>query len=220
MARIDLAESFLDSEPIKLFLEFKNIADIDLMYTRIGQDLLSPMEILYYAEQPAIKVEPPDSPRTAINVNDLIRGIHKFSNCCQPYPGQASVVAALSERGVAFHRKECRDLSTRHDLGPEKLLCVNWDFKSQWQTPLKFDVRVRGKSLAASIVLLGLIPKSLEILQVENTRNRRNLPDTLISLKLNNFSEARDFFACFNTAATAIKGYGREQYRPQSIVLH
>ncbi len=214
MARVGLPETFLESEPLRLFLEFKNIADLNLMYTRIGQDLLSPMEILYYMEKPGIKAGPSSDQPLSIKVNDLIRGIHKFSNCCQPYPGQASVVAALSERGVAFHRKECRDLSTRHALEPEKLLRVDWDFNAPWQTPLKFDIRVRGKSLAASIVLLGLIPKGLEIIRVENTRDRRNLPDTLISLKLKNFSEARDFFACFKTAATGIKGYGREQYRP------
>ena len=214
MSRAGLPETFLDSEPIRLFREFKNIADQALMHTRIGQDLLSPKEILYYAENPGIKTGPSGEHPIAINIHDLVRGIHKFSNCCQPYPGQASVVAALSERGVAFHRKECRDLSTRHGLGPEKLLRVNWDFDSPWQTPLKFDVHIRGKSLAATIVLLNLIPKGLEILQVESTRNRRNLPGTLIYLKLKSFSEARDFFACFKTTATVIKGYGREQYRP------
>ncbi len=214
MARIGLSEDFLESEPIRLFLEFKNIEDIDLMYTRIGQDLLSPLEILYYAEIPGSAAKDLRNQPGAINVTDLRRGIHKFSNCCRPHPGQRSVVAALSERGVAFHHKECRNLDTRHGLGPEKLLRVNWDFASQWQTPLKFDVRVRGKSLAESIMLLGLIPKGLEILQVENARNRRNIPDTLISLVLKNFSEARDFFACFETASIAIKGYGRQLYRP------
>ncbi len=214
MNRIGLSEDFLESEPLQLFLEFKNIYDIDLMYTRIGQDLLSPLEILYYAEKPGNAAKNPGKQPGSINVPDLIRGIHKFSNCCRPYPGQHSVVAALSERGVAFHQKECRNLDTRHSLGPEKLLHVNWNFKSQWQTPLKFDVRVRGKSLADSIMLLGLIPKGMEILQVENARNRRNVPDTLISLILKSFSEARDFFACFETASISIKGYGRKLYRP------
>jgi GTP pyrophosphokinase len=188
------------------------------MYTRIGQDLLSPLEILYYAENPDSAVGAPRQQPAAITVNDLIRGIHKFSNCCQPYPGQDAVVAALSERGVAFHQTTCRNLSARHGLGPEKLLQVNWDFTSQWHAPLKFDVRVRGKSLSDSIVLLGLIPKGLEILQVENASNRRNIPDTLIALKLRNFRDAHDFFACFETASIAIKGFGRELYRPQPII--
>jgi guanosine-3',5'-bis(diphosphate) 3'-pyrophosphohydrolase len=216
--RIGLSATFLESEPILLFLEFKNIADLDLMYTRIGQDLLSPMEIFYYVGKPGTKIGLSSDHPATININDLIRGIHKFSNCCRPYPGQASVVAALSERGVAFHQKACRNLSTRHGLDSEKLLRVNWGFDSQWQTPLKFDVRIRGKSLADSIVLLSLIPKGLEILQVENTRNRRNLPDTLISLKLKDFREARDFFSCFKTASIVIKGYGRNLYRPQSTI--
>lgn len=75
-------------------------------------------------------------------------------------------------------------------------------------------MRIRGKSLAESVVMLGLIPKGLEILQVETVNNRRHVPDTLISLKLKNFGEARDFFACFKTAPVTIKGYGRELYRP------
>ena len=209
-----LPEDFLESEPLRLFLEFKNIDDIDLLYTRIGQDLLSPLEILYYMETPAGAGKPPADQSASLNVADLKRGIHKFSNCCHPHPGQHEVIAALSERGVAFHRKECRNLDIRHGLGPEKLLKVNWNFESQWQNPLKFDVRMRGKSLSESVMLLGLIPPGVEILQVENASNRRNIPDTLITLKLKNFNEARDFFACFETDSIAIKGYGRELYRP------
>ena len=33
-------------------------------------------------------------------------------------------------------------------------------------------------------------------------------------MALKNFSEARDFFACFETASIAINGYGRQLYRP------
>jgi len=218
LERGGLSETFLESEPMRLFLEFKNIDNLDQMLTRIGQDLLSPLEILYYTESRDLKTADAPPQPTFITVDDLIRGVHKFSNCCRPYPGQKEVVAALSERGVAFHQEKCRNLATRHDLGPEKLLRVNWDFTSQWRTPLEFDVRVRGKSPADSIVLLGLIPKGLEILQIENVSNRHNVPDTLISLKLRNFKEARDFFACFKTAAITISGYRRELYRPQPIV--
>lgn len=212
--RAGLAETFLDSESLRLFLEFKNIEDLGQMFTHIGQDLLSPQEILYYAESSRTKSPQPDHQPSTIRIAGLKRGIHKFSNCCRPHPGQDSIVAALSERGVAFHLQSCRSLATRHGLGPEELPRVVWDFNSQWQIPLKFDVRVRGKSLADSIMLLGLIPKGLEILQIENASNRRNIPDTLISLKLRNFKEAHDFFACFKTTAIAIKGYGRELYRP------
>jgi GTP pyrophosphokinase len=208
-----LPETFLESEPLDLFLEFKNLESRDVMFTRIGQDLLSPQEILYYAEIPGNTPQRPGATSPIITVADLKRGIHKFSNCCRPYPGQNAVVAALSERGIAFHRKECRNLSTRHGLGPEELLQVDWNFTATWQTPLKFDIRVRGKSLADSIMLLSLIPKGLEILQIESASNRRNIPDTLITLKLKNFTEARDFFACFKTASIAITGYGRELYR-------
>ncbi len=213
MARVGLPERFLESEPMGLFMEFKNIADRELLYTRIGQDLLSPKEILYYADRPNLKPAPPEEQPFEIEIDDLIRGIHKFSNCCQPYPGQSSVVAALSERGVAFHQKECRELSTRHDLGPEKLLRVKWNFKTAWRTPLKFDVRIRSKSLTASIALLSFIPKGLEILQIENNNTRRNRPETRIALKLTSFSEAHSFFTCFEPTTTAITGYGREQYR-------
>jgi len=214
LQRAGMTEAFLESEALRLFLEFKNIESLASMFTRIGQDLLSPQEILYYADIPG--QERPGSERqpSSIRIPDLKRGIHKFSNCCRPYPGQDSIVAALSERGVAFHQKTCRNLAARHGLGPEELPRVEWDFDSQWLTALKFDVRVRGKALADSIMLLSLIPAGMEILQIENTNTRRNIPDTLITLKLKNFSEARNFFACFKTASIAIKGYGRELYRP------
>lgn len=65
--------------------------------------------------------------------------------------------------------------------------------------------------------MLGLIPKGMEILAIENAPGRRSKADTLISLKLQNFREARDFFNCFKTAPTAIKGFGRELYRPHSV---
>lgn len=214
LQRAGLTETFLDSESLRLYLEFKNIDDIGQMFTHIGQDLLSPQEILYYAEGSGTKLPKSNHQLSTIRIAGLKRGIHKFSNCCRPHPGQDSIVAALSERGVAFHLQSCRSLATRHGLGPEELPRVDWDFNAQWHIPLKFNVRVRGKSLADSIMLLGLIPKGLEILQIVNTINRRNIHETLITLKLRNFKEAHDFFACFKTTAIAIKGYGRELYRP------
>jgi len=214
LQRADLSETFLESESLRLFLEFKNIDDIGQMFTHIGQDLLSTQEILYYAEGSETKSPKSNHQLSTIQIAGLKRGIHKFSNCCRPHPGQDLIVAALSERGVAFHLQSCRNLATRHGLGPEELPQVDWDFDAQWQIPLKFIVRVRGKSLADSIILLGLIPKGLEILEIVNTINRRNIHDTLITLKLRNFKEAHDFFACFKTTAIAIKGYGRELYRP------
>jgi len=214
LERAGLTETFLDSESLRLFLEFKSIDNIGQMFAHIGQDLLSPQEILYYAESPGTRSPKSDLQTGTIRIADLKRGIHKFSNCCRPHPGEDLIVAALSERGVAFHRQACRSLAARHGLGPEELPRVDWDFNSPWQIPLKFDVRVRDKSLAESIMLLGLIPKGLEILQVENVSTRRQIPDTLITLKLRNFTEAHDFFACFATASIAIKGYGRELYRP------
>ena len=105
MARIGLPQTFLESESLQLFLEFKAIDHIDRLYTRIGQDLLSPLEILYYAEQSEIETRDSVKQPNTLVVSKLIRGIHKFSNCCRPHPGQSTVVAALSERGVAFHQK-------------------------------------------------------------------------------------------------------------------
>jgi GTP diphosphokinase / guanosine-3',5'-bis(diphosphate) 3'-diphosphatase len=219
--RVGLNESCLDSDMVDLFLEFKAIPDLNSFYSRIGQDLLSARELIYYFESsdpgadmscqfssdtPKADAKAPH--RNIFVVKDIFNTVHKFSNCCHPYPGQADVVGALSERGVAFHRRECRELATRHQLDLAGLLDVRWEKDFQWETPLVFDTRVTDKSLSQTLTRLKLLPTSIRIHQIKEQNGKK--PRTSVNISLNSFKESESFFACFEPGTVAIEQFSRD----------
>ena len=217
--RMGLPVTCLESDIIRLFLEFKNIKDLSQLYTLIGQDSLSPTEIMYYFDNmettktslfiPKSRLGDISWPRYKILISSLDKGIHKFSNCCKPHPGQDNVVAALSERGVSFHRKKCLDLSTRHKVRNEKLIAVEWDFTSLWKKAMKFNVKIMGKTIYQILPLVKRAPSSIIFHSINSSTNNGPQKFSRISLSLNNFSESRSFFQCFENESLTIEQYGR-----------
>jgi GTP pyrophosphokinase len=62
-----------------------------------------------------------------------------MSNCCKPLPGDAIAGFVTRGRGLAVHRRDCKDLNHLQTLEPERVLDVQWG-----STPgERFRVQVR-----------------------------------------------------------------------------
>lgn len=217
--RVGLAESCLDTDTVDLFMEFKNLSNIEQLYTRIGQDAISPWELIYYFESVKAAPEaacqfdpqaqpsnPEDSGQDMLEIGMIYNAIHKFSNCCHPYPGQPGVVAALSERGVAIHHRECRELATRHQLDLSRTHQVRWNSAVDWKMTLRFDVLVSGNSLSQTLERLKEMPASIRIHEIEDLNGKKN--QTRIKLSLRSHRESELFFSCFDSGTVNIEKYG------------
>ena len=225
--RHGLPPSCLEDETLSLVLNFLHIKDMPALYTRIGQDTLSSKVILYYLDHlrnPSSKSPPAQESadaegaldlRNILYVSTFEKAVHKFSKCCNPYPGQEDVLAALSERGVAFHRSTCPNLNQSAKLKAHKMLRVQWQTSLRWPFPIVFELCVMGKNLTDTIARLSPIAPDTHIHQLRQLPEKRpDIPATLVSATLLSFQDALSFFQCFEEGSVSINTYGREKTTP------
>jgi GTP pyrophosphokinase len=215
----------LEDENTRLILEFHNIKNLAELFIRVGQDLLSPHVVLYYFTSPLSKEReqnqsagkrPSLHDRNVLKVTDLDKGIHKFARCCNPFPSQQDVLAVLSERGITFHHKNCSDLLDRHNLQPQSLLDVEWDLENLWRHSLVFHLRITQERLQSLIRLLANCHATVRIQTMAAEVDRHGQPQVLVTVAMQSFREAFDFFRCLPANKVTIEGYAREE-GPQAI---
>jgi GTP diphosphokinase / guanosine-3',5'-bis(diphosphate) 3'-diphosphatase len=214
MQRHGLSESILNTSPMVFILDILNLKNLSQLYIRIGQDNLSPRAVLYYLDLP----KPDDTSdykdqngRNIIVINEISRGAHKFSNCCRPHPGQEGLVAALSERGVAFHMQDCNDLFSRYDIQRHRLPDVQWDMENIWEIPLKFNLRISGKTLSELLPICALISPTVQVHNLECNSETSGSPIVRLSVTLESFREASLFFKCFSRKSVLIENFSRHR---------
>ena len=77
--------------------------------------------------------------KDAVTIEGVGNLLVVMSNCCKPLPGDAISGFVTRGRGLAVHRKDCRDLKHLQTLEPERVLEVQWG-----QAPgERFRVQVR-----------------------------------------------------------------------------
>lgn len=210
-----LDPTLLERETMPAFLEFKRLDTPEDLHRLIGQDRLSPFEVMYYAEDTAATRQgnpgrDAASRQPTLVVDSPIAGVHKFSQCCQPFPGQTGCVAVLSERGVSFHREACDDLQTRHRLKKDHIYRVRWAYGKRWPETMAFDLGVGRGERSQNLDLLRCIPETIRVSDFRGVENKKGLG---LSLKicLNDFNEAKAVFACLKGRAFTISGFKRVQ---------
>lgn len=214
ITRHGLPVSVLEGERVHLMLEILNLKDLQDLYVRIGQDLVSPQLILYYIEtsQGHGEARNPNTntyERNQLTVSTLDKAIFKFARCCNPLPGQNNVVALLSERGTAFHHRNCLDLHERHGLEPQQLLDVKWNPNAVWRYPLGFHIYVLDQALRDILPSLAALPENIRILHISSSVDRHNRQTVRISVVFQSFGEAAQFFSRLPVERTVIEEFGR-----------
>jgi len=216
----------LEGEHIRLILEILNIKDLHELYIQVGQDLISPKLFLYYLETSNAREEPKKQElkdlggHNIISVSSLDKAIFKFARCCNPLPGLDDVVATLSERGIAFHNRSCRDLYGRHGLQPQQLLDVHWSAGSVWRHPLVFRIHVFEQNFRDLLTSLASLPEQIQIRHISSVVDKHNRQMVWVGVVLHSFEEARKFFSYLPLERTIVDEFGREggprEFQPES----
>ena len=220
----------LEGENIRLILEILNVKDLHDLYIQIGQDLFSPGLFLYYLDSAHGREEPKKqdeakSPegRNIIPVSSLDKAIFKFARCCNPLPGQDNVVATLSERGIAFHERNCQDLHERHSLQPQQMLDVRWSAGTAWPHPLIFHIHIFEQNLRELLPSLAALPERIQVRHISSALDKHDRRMVWIGVVLNSFAEAREFFNLLPREHTVVDEFGREggprEFQPESCRL-
>ncbi len=218
IVRHKLSVSVLEGESMRLILEVLNAKDLQELYLKIGQDLVSPQAVLYYLEghRPEEAKKPAGAGgqgRNTLTVSGLDRAVFKFARCCNPLPGQDDVLATLSERGVTFHHRDCRDLLERHSLLVQQMLLVHWEMGAPWRHPLMIDIQILDSSIADMLRVLAAIPDEVRIEQIKSGLDRHNRELVALSVTFHSFSETREFFRRMPPEKTMVEDFGRERKR-------
>ena len=206
--------SVLEGNNMRLILEILNLKDLQELYLQIGQDLTSPHLVLYYLEghkpeEGRMQEEQEDHGQNTISISTLDRAIFKFARCCNPLPGQESVVATLSERGVTFHHRNCLDLHERHSLQPQQLLHVHWDTRSVWRNAVSFQVNILDHGLRDLLPAFAGLPESIRIEQISGALDKHNQEMVTLRAVCHNFEEARQLFSQLPMEKTVVDEFGR-----------
>ncbi|MEN6440175.1 MAG: HD domain-containing protein [Syntrophobacter sp.] len=225
IVRHNLPTTVLDGENIRLILEILNLKDLHELFIRIGQDLTSPELVLYYLETSRgldesrpISTEKRSYEHNVITVSSLDKAIFKFARCCNPLPGQDGVVATLSERGTAFHHRDCQDLHQRHGLQPQQLLDIRWNMQAVWRHPLVFRIHILEQKMRDLLPCLSELPPQIRIQQISSALDRHDHPMVWMSVIFQSFGEAKEFFSQIPVERTLIDEFAREG-GPRSLQL-
>jgi len=204
MKKNDLDVNLLNTKHTKLILDFLNIENIQKAYRRIGQDRLSPKELLYYLADNYLnkKAKEKESLGT-IFVDSLDNYFYKFAQCCNPYPGDKNIIGLLSKRGVSFHYRDCHEIE-RQKISKEKYLKIFW-VDCEWQ-PTVFNIEIKNTNAFTIIRALASVKKNLTIHRLEE-KNRGQRFITVLNFEVNSLDVARQVFSVLPKGQLTINQY-------------
>ena len=206
MKKNNLDVNLLNTQHTKLILDFLNIENIQKAYRRIGQDRLSPKELLYYladiySNNSAIKKD--KESLGTISVDALDNSFYKFSQCCNPYPGDKNIIGLLSKRGVSFHYKNCHSIE-RQKISKEKYLNIQW-VECKWP-PTVFNVEIKKTSALSIIRALASVENNLTIQKLEEKRRGQRLT-TILNFEVSGLEVAKQVFCVLPIGQVTINQY-------------
>ncbi|MGC8718564.1 MAG: RelA/SpoT family protein [Thermodesulforhabdaceae bacterium] len=191
------------NETIKYMLEFLNIKNLEELFARVGQDLMTPRVIREYLEHPDVSSSEKPSvsgmqnqthePPYSISVGQLDNAVHKFAHCCNPYPGEEKVIAVLSERGVTIHKSACKDVTERHRIPIERCFRVNWLLDEPWDSPVVFSILIPGCELEKLLRNWPHKENHFVVKKIEEATGRDGSLWSKITVVFHNLREAKLF---------------------------
>ncbi|MEO6988307.1 MAG: bifunctional (p)ppGpp synthetase/guanosine-3',5'-bis(diphosphate) 3'-pyrophosphohydrolase [Aquihabitans sp.] len=122
-----------------------NYADIDALYTAVGEHHVSPESVVARISKVLRSGDPdheeqlpttvtgtrsPTSasrPKTGVHVEGLDDVMVKLSRCCTPVPGDDIIGFVTRGRGVSVHRADCANAVSLQDGQRDRLIDVEWD---------------------------------------------------------------------------------------------
>ncbi|CAN2045997.1 GTP pyrophosphokinase [Candidatus Magnetomoraceae bacterium gMMP-13] len=205
--KMELDSNILNSNETSLILDILNVSSLEEIFIKIGQDSLSPHAFLYYFMDDSSKKRYGQSADEReylgkISITTLNNMCHKFSHCCNPYPGQENLIGLLSERGISFHRKECKELD-RFNITKDKCLSIQWE-DTRW-VPITFHVEIKNKTAFEVIQSLSVLKDSIHIRNIREDSKKNN---TFIEFDLQSMREGKKVFNAFPSDSFTINWYG------------
>jgi GTP diphosphokinase / guanosine-3',5'-bis(diphosphate) 3'-diphosphatase len=109
---------------------------LDELYFEIGFGTLRPQNVAarFVRKKPKIKKKKKQKSRTpGIIVEGLHDAVVRYSNCCNPIPGDPITGFITRGRGISVHKSDCRSihrLKNKTNGDPSRIINVSWDIRN------------------------------------------------------------------------------------------
>ena len=193
MEKNKLDVELLNTQRTQLILDFLNIENIQKAYRRIGQDRLSPKELLYYFAENYLNtaIKKDKDLLGTISVDALDNNFYKFAQCCNPYPGDENIIGLLSKRGVSFHYRNCKEIE-KQKISKDKYLNIQW-IDCKWPSTV-FSVEIKKMTALSIIRALASVENNLTIHKLEEKhRGQRLIVD--LNFEVSGLKRAKQVFS-------------------------
>ncbi|MBF0226873.1 MAG: bifunctional (p)ppGpp synthetase/guanosine-3',5'-bis(diphosphate) 3'-pyrophosphohydrolase [Desulfobacterales bacterium] len=207
-------EEIINSEDFSNFLNYYQMSDASQFFMRIGQDLISPKILNFYINGTNKKKDQKKNNEIqpySILISQIEKGVHKFSQCCNPFPGEKNLIATLSERGVSFHKDKCQDLFNRYNLTNHNLVHIKWNYEIKWKAPLIFDIIIKNASMNSIFKAISQLNETIQIHKIEKLVKNVKSETARIIVEFENFMDSSLFLNSFDSESISIEQYGRIQ---------
>lgn len=152
--RLGLAQKNLD-EIAKLF-DFANVDELaeaigyaDIGLQQIGVKLLETEQAKSAPPLPPYpEIKPRPKPKTegGLEIGGVGNLLHRLAQCCKPVPGDEIVGYISHGRGIAIHRRDCKNV-IEHESGEGRWIALSWKGMKQEQVyPVTIEVRAFDRS--------------------------------------------------------------------------
>ncbi|KPA16591.1 GTP pyrophosphokinase [Candidatus Magnetomorum sp. HK-1] len=207
MKKVELDVNILKTDETELILDVLNIENIQNAYQRIGQDRLSPKELLYYLAdiylEDSLSIQFEKECLGTISVNALDNYFYKFAQCCNPYPGDKNIIGLLSKRGISFHYKNCSEID-RLKISQEKYLNIQW-VQCEWPKTT-FQIEIKNESVFSVIQALATINANVHIKKIEEIQRGQRLL-VMVNFEVTDLKAARQTFRALPKGQVTINHY-------------
>lgn len=95
--------------------------------------------------------------KKAVKVSGLDNVLVRFSKCCSPIPGEDIIGYVTHQKGVAIHRRDCKNIS-KQKKSNEKIIRVEWDLSEE----LLFSVEIEVEAFDRVGVLKDILAEIAE----------------------------------------------------------
>ncbi|MCF8056572.1 MAG: HD domain-containing protein [Desulfocapsa sp.] len=168
MLRYGLPFYLLHSDGLQKVLDHFSLADLDELYTHVGEGRLRLTTLINQIKQELFHGESPFvDPTGQLNKVELTvvdPVITKISACCKPNPTDKGLYALLSKRGLSVHHKDCPQLK-KVKFQRDDVVDFRWKQRESRVDKLQSLV-IMAATRHRIMMLLSVAPEEMRILEI------------------------------------------------------
>jgi GTP pyrophosphokinase len=183
--------SMLKSDKLGEVLKSLSLQCLEDLYIAVGYGKISVHQFLNRLlpekteEQTQLKpAKPPSGRDNIITITGIDNVLYTVGKCCYPVPGDKIVGFVTKGKGVAIHRKECRNLE-RFTSDNRRLIDVEWSHEADITSQAKISLECIDKPgmLAELSALISAMNLNISSLKANTTHERRAFIELTLEVK-------------------------------------